>query len=253
MNRMTKIYRTLSIVIGMIGVIPVAMAQQASGGKSDARANEDLSFTLGIRFWNTQWNANSFPFSGGKQIVAHADSGSKLVPIPTASIRYKDFGVSASHFMNTSYTLDDGLDSFRSSRTETDLNVLYYVLPGLSASLGYKELKWGGVKIDGPTLALSGSAPLGSGFGVYGTAGAGKLELNGDFLNGKGINSDYALGEVGFSYSTNTNAYLLKGLTATAGYRYQKVTAKGLPLSNNVFRDVYDITSGVTFGLIGRF
>ena len=65
------------------------------------------------------------------------------------------------------------------------------------------------------------------------------------------MKADYALGEFGLTYSFDTNSNVLKGLTATMGYRFQKITGKNAPFANN--RDVNDITSGMTFGLIGRF
>ena len=41
-------------------------------------------------------------------------------------------------------------------------------------------------------------------------------------------------------------------MTVTGGYRFQKIKLKDFPMTNNV-RDVNDITSGMTLGLIARF
>lgn len=218
---------------------------------SPAMADDDLSVSVGLRMWSNQWQANTFPVVGGTQIAAHADSGTKLVPIPIISVRYKEFGVSASQFVETNYTLSDGLNPpFDENRSETDINFSYSFMPGISASIGFKEIRWPvDISIKGPTLALSGSAPIGSGLGVYGTAGIGWFETKAPNLQAQ--KTDYVLGEFGLTYSFDTKSDTLKGLTATVGYRFQKITLKEFSALNN--RDINDITSGPTIGLIGRF
>ncbi|MES2947526.1 MAG: hypothetical protein V4858_03195 [Pseudomonadota bacterium] len=219
-------------------------------GTSPARADDDdFSFSAGLRAWNSQWQANSFPTVGGTTVAVHSDSTTKLVLIPVFSVRYKDYALSASRSMQTSYTLSDGLHPpVDEPREETDINLSYSLIQGLSASVGMKEVRWGTVVIKGPTLALTGSAPIGAGIGMYGTGGMGWLDVQMPGL--PTLNADYALGEFGLTYSFDTKASL-KGLTATLGYRYQKITAKSFSIVNN--RDVNDITSGMTLGLIARF
>lgn len=217
---------------------------------TSAMADDDVSISAGVRLWNNQWQANSFPLTqAGVTVASHADSGSTLATIPVVSLRYKDFGLSASQFIEKSYTLSDGAGSADNKRSETDVNLSYALIPGLSASIGWKQVKWSDVEITGPTLALSGNAPISSGFGIYGTGGIGWLDAKA--ANFQTLKADYALGEFGLTYSFDTNSNVLKGLTATMGYRFQKITGKNAPFANN--RDVNDITSGMTFGLIGRF
>lgn len=232
----------------------LSVALVAGVGTSAALADDEVSFSVGLKYWNAQWQANTFPLESGtgKQIVAHFDSESKLVPIPLLSVRYKDFGLSASQFMSSSFVLSNGyLVPVENNRTETDINLLYSLIPGLSASVGMKRITWNEVVINGPTLALSASAPIGSGFGMYGTGGIGWFDTKTTFT--PTLSTDYALGEVGLTYTFDTKSETLKGLTATLGYRYQKIAARSIPLTNNSSRDVNDITSGMTFSLIGRF
>ena len=220
-------------------------------GVGSVQANEDISVSAGLRFWSSQWQANTFPVIGGSQIAAHADSDSRIAVIPVISVRYKDFGVSASKFMENTYTLTDGIQvPFSAKRSESDINFSYSILPGLSASIGAKEIKWESVVISGPTLGLTGGASIGSGFGLYGTGGFGMM--NTKIQGASDLATDYMLGEFGLSYSFDgVQSTALKGLSATLGYRFQKITAKGSAAVNG--RDIVDITSGLTMGLIARF
>lgn len=218
-------------------------------GANTAYASDDLSVSVGLRLWNNQWQANSFAPVGGTIAAIHADSSTTLAVIPVMALRYKEFGISFSRFLDRSYTLSDGIQPpFEEKRSESDINFSYAFIPGLSVSIGQKEIQWNEVNIKGPTLGASASAPIGLGFGVYGTGGMGWLKTK---APGVSLDSDYALGEIGLSYSFDTKLDIMKGLTATAGYRFQKVTAKSYAPVNN--RDVNDTTAGFVFGLIGRF
>lgn len=226
-----------------------AMAQQSEA--------DYWSGSIGLRMWNNVWNANNFATSGNVQVATHLTSSPQTMPIATASLRYGDFGISGSLGSNTPYSLNDGLlGNVTQNRTEKDVNFSYYLLPSLSASIGYKSVKYvnsgGSSESKGPTIALSASAPLGKGFGIYGTGGVGAHVLSTDGWLPTTLQSDYKLGEVGLSYSTSISASSLKGITVTAGYRYQKITVRDFPLINNV-RDIDDITSGLNLGLIASF
>ena len=111
------------------------------------------------------------------------NSGTELTPILLGSIRYKNFFVSASHFLDTNYNIKTQLTgaSVDVGRNETDLNIGYYVLPSLSLSLGYKEVKFDGglgdAKYAGPVIGISGYGSMGSGFGLYGSFAYGDFTL----------------------------------------------------------------------------
>ena len=97
---------------------------------TSAMADDDVSISAGVRLWNNQWQANSFPLTqAGVTVASHADSGSTLATIPVVSLRYKDFGLSASQFIEKSYTLSDGAGSADNKRSETDVNLSYALNP----------------------------------------------------------------------------------------------------------------------------
>lgn len=227
-------------------VLLVSAFSFAAHAADEGSYSSDLSFSAGVRLWSNQWQANSDIIPGSNHII-RADSNTKLVAIPVFSVRYQNFGASFSYFANTKYNLFNGANTNSISRSESDINLSYSLLPGLSASLGYKSIEWGNVSIKGPILGVSASAPIGSGFGVYGTTGFGWLKTKAGVAESS--NTDYALGDLGLSYSIDTSSTAVKGLTATVGYRFQNITAK--KLING--RDFKDTTSGLTIGLIGSF
>jgi len=221
----------------------------AFGGVVAPAAAEDISVSAGLRLWSSKWQGNVLRQVGGATVSTHNDSGSTTVPMPILSVRYGDFGVSVSQFMSTDYSLSDGLTSSTEARSEYDVNAFYSFIPGLSVGLGYKKIKFPSAATKGPTVSLSGSVPIGAGLGLYATGGIGWLDTKLGSANK--LNTDYALGEFGLTYSFNVEPKFLKSLTATVGYRSQKITVKSVPFAGG--RDVSDTTSGITFGLIGTF
>ena len=212
-----------------------------------AWADDDISVTAGVRLWSVEWLGNGLE---GRS-VTHLDSGATTVPILVGSVRYKDFGFSASRFMSTSFTLANANPqaTFRTKRVELDLHASYYFLPGLSAGIGYKESDFSGGTVKGPIFSLAGSAPLGSGIGLYANGAIGPLKAR---FPGANSNANYTLSELGFSYSFDgASLGAMKGWSATLGYRYQSIKLKNFQLFFG--QDVRDSTVGTTLGLFARF
>lgn len=208
----------------------------------------DLSFSAGVKLWNSQWQASYGPYP--------YNSNTKPVAIYTIAGRYKDFSLSLSSLAKTTYDLSidyqNNTTIFPSDRSEWDVNFSYFLHPNLSASIGYKNLKFfQNTKINGPVIGLSGFAPMNDNFGIYGSLGIGWLETK---TISQKYNTNYELGEVGLAYSFDKKPSFVKGLTATVGYRFQKLTAnKTHETSNGGKHDSRDTTSGLTIGLIGSF
>lgn len=172
---------------------------------------------------------------------------------------------------------------FSGQRREWDVSLGYQILPYLAVTAGYKEIrqKFGDelciasipgvgstdclgsapqsatITYAGPTLGISGAAPIGMGFGLYGNFSYGWLGANyrataqagGD----KGVTDvDYYVGELGLTYT-----HLMKSLpihlpltsaTAYAGYRYQtyESTLRGRGLANG--NNPKDVVQGFVAG-----
>ena len=212
-------------------------------------AQEDVNYSVGLRLWNDTWQGNSFYNLNGKMVNAVQASNPNSVAIPLVSVKYKDYGISFSRSLPNQFSLSDGINSNQTTRSETDLNFLYYFLPNLSTSIGYKTIEWSGLQNKGPILAISASAPLATSLGLYGSAGLGLWTSTIPTL-GK-LNSNYNVGEFGLSYTFIDPIKNIKASTITLGYRFQKLTAKNAPFAN--YRDVSDTTSGVVLGYINSF
>jgi len=146
------------------------------------------------------------------------------------------------------------------TRQEWDVSAGYQILPYLAVTGGYKEIEQtfrintcegtllssglagdcttlfpgkSRVTYAGPTIGLSGAAPIGHGFGLYGNFTYGWLGANfrasGAAATVNDIarvnNVDYYVGELGLTYShllREMPVYMpLSAATAYAGYRYQ--------------------------------
>ena len=145
------------------------------------------------------------------------------------------------------------------SRKEWDVTLGYQILPYLAVTAGYKEIQQkfhqnacsfsfgSGSPLScpsdllslsatyaGPTIGISGAAPIGRGFGMYGNFTYGWLGANArlhnvrnDILGNQGEvdDVDYYVGELGFTYThllKDLPVYMpLSSATAYAGYRYQ--------------------------------
>lgn len=231
-------------VAAMLALVTSLTMAQSSSAQQGADA---VSYSVGLRIWNNQWSANALPTIGGRTLVLRAESnGQKAVPILAGSLRYGDFGVSGSHFFKTSYGFTDSYlppGSVSNTRRETDVNLLYFPLPGFSASVGYKTIGLDGISFKGPILGASGSAPIGGNIGMYGTIALGALKNN--LQNRTG----YELTEVGFSYLMSS---AFPRMTATLGYRAQRLSIKNVALVGGN-QNLRDSIAGLTLGVVASF
>lgn len=244
-----------------------------------ACANDDLTVNVGLRLWNNNWTSwDVYPPFGSGAIPGASEnftSSSETALIPTISVRYKDFLVSGSHFVDRGFDFDGvSGNKFSSDRQETDFLIGYYVLPSLALTLGYKDVKqdFGGTaqfKYSGPMLGVAASAPLTQGFSLYGSFGYGfmdaKLPVGMAALEANGktaLDVNYMLGEVGVAYSIDVSSLLpgAKGMAITLGYRNQVLNTKDFSvrvsdvnpaLQRNT--DLRDTTEGLALGVSVSF
>jgi hypothetical protein len=212
-----------------------------------------VSVSLGVRAWYTQWSTFSYlTDANGVDNIAltQVSAGDKLALVPVLSARYGNFVGSMSMLPATRFNFVDGGSG---TRREYDLNLGYTVLPGLNLTLGYKKVSQrdGEYRYEpgGVVLGLSGSAPLASGFALYGSLAVGKLKTpqsGGDKV--VKFDADYRLTEVGLAYAL-VGGQASPRWTLSAGYRMQVMSSKeafGL-------HDGRDTTQGFTLGAIATF
>jgi hypothetical protein len=238
-----------------------------------AAGDDELIVTVGARAWINDWDSwyktNVFYKTGGIQISEPIDSSTRAVYIPSLSLKYGNFLLSGSYLVRQTYTLSGSLDSITASRSEFDVNLGYYVVPGLALTAGYKQIlqDYGGgaFKWRGPTVAILPAALLNANWGVYGVASYGLFKLrvpqaDSDATFATSFNASYALAEAGVSYVVGVNQ-LIKALRLTLGYRAQILATKDYRLhsistTGSSFTPApyeHDVTYGPTLGISGSF
>ena len=224
----------------------LAGAAQAQSQSQDL----PLSVSVGAKAWSTQWTTFSYaPTGGGSRVLTQVAAKDKVVLLPVLSVRYQDFVGSISGYQSTRHQLSDGSSN---TRAEFDANVGYLVLPGVALTLGYKKVSQKGdfsYTPAGPVAGLSGAAPLGGAFSLYGAFGWGRMKTpSSTDPRIVQFDADYRLSEVGLAYNMAVGR-LPKALAFTAGYRMQVLTSKDALGS----QDGRDLTQGFTFGLVATF
>lgn len=225
-----------------VSIPDIGYAEQNDASAKDSEASEPSSnwhASIGIKLHpNRITGTTGFPLLTTAGAVFASDSvrtGTELTPILLGSVRYRNFFVSASHFLDTDYDAKLQQSSVTVSvndRNETDINIGYYVLPSLSLSIGYKEMKYGSdlgaAKYSGPFVGVSGFGSLGSGFGLYGSFAYGAVKIDASAVPDGAKNFSYINYEGGLAYSFDfrERGGFLNALTITLGYRYQNIESK---------------------------
>lgn len=253
-----------------------SLALLVCAAASPAFAGDDVLVTLGAKVWNNKWTSWDYypPLAlsstmGLPGASENFTSGSQSALIPSLTLRYQNFLLTGSKFVNKEYGFAGSSGtSFTAKRDETDLHAGYYVLPTLALTVGYKDVKQdfaGGkvFKYSGPIIGAVGSAPLTQGFSLYGNFGYGAM--NAEFPSGltdnsgRGkMNADYLLSDVGIAYSFDVNSLFpgAKAMTATLGYRSQTLATQGFAVGTDPAKptqsrstELRDNTEGIVLGI----
>ena len=289
-----KLASIVAFTAGLLGFAPYAAAQQTDSGgwfsdmfKTDW--SKDFSFTFGTKVWINEWttwnNPPTFdndlpvdldgdgapdilaadPFPDGRQVTSHTARNWEVVPIPVASVRWKNLFVSGSYFADTDYKFNS-LGGVEAEREEFDVAMGYYVIPPYLALIaGYKYInqKFGlaNFNFDGPTVGFVGAVPMKYGFSLYTNFAFGFLEVESRIFEISGPNfaldddreSNYWLVDTGIAWTYNVKEtapeLLLSQATVTLGYRHQQVETEGVAAPFNNDDDGIDSTRGVALGV----
>lgn len=231
------------------------VAALALGATGLAQAQlADLSVSVGARVWRTQWTTFSYDTVPGRgDVITQEPAGDKTVLIPVISLRWHDWVGTLSAFSSTDYTFIDG-NGAGNTRKELDLNVGYYVAPGLALTLGHKKTTQKenpgtrSYEVAGLVAGLAGTAPLTPTLGLYGSFGFGKLKPTG--ASSEKYDADYRLAELGLAWNVGLDRGP-KAINLTVGYRTQVLSSKdALPRTGQEARD---LTQGLTLGVVATF
>ena len=250
----------------------VAVILLAAAGPVIADDDTTLQATVGVKAWENEWTS-WYPVlnpASATRVVEPIDNNFDFVLIPQASLRYGDFLVAGSYFVNKTYSLSGAVDPTSGNpvelsprRHEFDVNGGYYVFPSLAITAGYKRVEqdFGSSRYtwSGPTIGLSGSAQLHGPIAVYGAFAYGFMRLHAsvpDDADQTSYDADYTLGEVGLAYLIPTQSSLLS-FSVSLGYRVQTVRTRDFaiatPHSGYADIGVHDVTQGPALGVVTRF
>jgi hypothetical protein len=203
----------------------------------------DFSLSIGARGWVNDWTSwridNVFVNTGPVQVSEPLHSQTRFTVTPQVSLRYRNLLISTSYLATESYSLKGSLATVAATRSEFDANAGYYVLPGLTVVMGYKEVRQdygtGLFKWTGPTAGVAGSVPIGATrWSLYALYGYGMLKLkvpadSADINGRQSFDANYSVIEGGAAYNFGFEGFL-RTLRLTIGYRAQVLTTKGYQL-----------------------
>jgi hypothetical protein len=228
------------------------LATHAQAQSSDSTWMPDMSEvhgTIGLRLWRTDWSTWYDVYE-----YHHADQLTAVIPV--ASLRYKNFLVSGSYMIRKEFefpSTTEGAPPIPVKRNEYDVNVGYFIYPGLAATVGWKNIDYDNRgyhwRAKGLTVGLSGSAPLAPVVSLYGSAAYGwpKIDDGQTFFND--TRAKYLLTEVGLAFPLGQLNDALGRVVVTAGYRYQRVGAVPNFSGVEVFEYAQGPVLAITIGL----
>lgn len=220
--------------------------------------SDELLVTVGLRAWHatfSAWTVTKGPLAcqivGAPPDCGFPDQTANFEPenrplmlIPTLSLRKGSWLLSGSYAVAPTYRFAVLDQTAQNKRREIDASVGYLVLPSASVTLGYKELRQ---DIDGerlvyrgPTLGVSGSAPLTAGgvsiyanaaFGLPGYFEARVNESEADAQGRRKFDVSYRVFEAGVAFPFSLGAPGARPLVLTVGYRGQNAKIKNYRLS----------------------
>ncbi|MEK7382133.1 MAG: hypothetical protein AAB262_02490 [Elusimicrobiota bacterium] len=261
--------KILSIAVLACLAVGAAMPRAAyAEDDNSVQVGKDTFMSIGAKTWLTTWQTN-LTGNSGKGWTMLTD-GPKLGVIPSISLKHKKLLLSGSFMMTpdfqfptesfyngagTLYTL-----KIKGSRQESDLNVGVYVHPSVVLTMGYKGISEkfrvvnslsgtseNKVYLNGMTLGIAGSAPIGNGFSVYGNGVGGWMRVNyGPVREKYDDTAMYEASELGLAWKA-PNA----PISASLGYKFQliqtKISAKNSTNYANLPRN--EVTRGLMLGL----
>lgn len=260
--RKARLVMMIALVAIMMTAISVDMA---------AAEGSDFHASIGYKAWLNQWQTSYIGATGTHILSMTSDY--EFTSIPVLGLRYKDFFLSGSYYMETKFDFPDVsyevtdpsvgtiIETLSASakRSEWDASFGYYVHPSIAVSVGYKRIaqeytdRYSSPGIiytpseftskttyKGPTLGILVNAPIGSGVGIYGNLAYGPLK--GKFEGeSSSFNAPYVLAESGLNYKFEKAPLLIN-----LGYRYQSLDSKPKDMGGQIGPDV---TKGMVFGL----
>jgi hypothetical protein len=271
-------------------VIPLVLGSLACNAAQAQTTPSPTQFTIGAKVWHASWlsylpapytgiGANGAPAAGDSVTGVEGDVRTSVLPL--LGVRHGKFFASASYGrfksdfqVNTSPVITPAGQTLITSRTdhfkrsESDLNVGYFVTPEVGIALGYKDAtetrdtslgiapqptRLVTTRAKGILLGATANFAVYDKLRLYGQAAYGPARIRLDFtdptLAAPKANGRYLIGEVGLSYQVFSSAGGFGGATAALGYRTQTIKTDGYSSTFQQGRDLRDVRDGLALTL----
>jgi len=271
-------------------VISLVLGTLACNAAQAQATPSATQFTIGAKVWHASWlsympatytgiGANGAPATGDSVNAVEGDVRTSVLPL--LGLRHGKFFASASygrfrsdfHLNSTPVITPTGqtlitsrTDHFK--RSESDLNVGYFVTPEIGIALGYKDAtetrdtslgispqptRLVTTKAKGILLGAVANFAVYDKLRLYGQAAYGpariRLAFTDPTLAAPKANGRYLIGEFGLSYPVFSSASGNGGATAALGYRTQTIKTDGYSTVFQQGRDLRDVRDGVVLSL----
>jgi hypothetical protein len=249
-----------------------AMAPMAAYADDDIQVGKDTFLNAGAKLWINTWQTNLTNYSG--QAWNQLTEGPVVGFIPSIALRHKRIFASGSFMVTPDYTFPTqtnfigntgsiAKDDVKASRQEADLNIGFYIVPQIALTIGYKGITESfkvthsvnngaatttdsKVYLNGVTYGVTGSAPMGNGWSVYGSGAGGYMLVNyGPTRSNYDDSALYEASELGFAWHPHASSF-----SATAGYKFQLIQTKISPQNSTNFQNLprNEVTRGFMLG-----
>jgi len=272
-------YISLILLLALLAAAGPSMAAEQS-----TPVGKDLTLAIGMKLWYNTWQSSrpanvNQPGYNGFNVISYT-SDSNVAYIPSISLKFKDFFISASYLNAPEYKFQPYSDvnigsaptftaytvnhTTTAKRTDFDTNIGFYLTPNFAFTMGYKVVSQeitdttSGVGVTsttsvlkptykGLTYGIVASVPIGEGFGLFGNLAMGKMDMEYKGGSSNLYNTDYYSTELGIAYRVQSMP-----LSFTLGYRLQSIEQK-LPDyktgGSKTTPIAADVTKGTTFGM----
>ncbi|MDE2140910.1 MAG: hypothetical protein KGJ84_00690 [Elusimicrobia bacterium] len=230
------------------------------------QVGKDTFVNVGTKLWLNTWQTN---LTGSGRNWNQITEGPVVGVIPNLAVRHKNLFVSGSFMvtpdysfpLQTNYIGSGGvLDkaTIKGSRQEIDMNVGYYIIPQVALTIGYKGVtekfkvsssvsgySENSVYLNGMTFGITGSAPIGNGWSVYGSGAGGFMSVtylpSSNYTDGAG----YEASELGFAWHPHNSSF-----STTLGYKFQLIQTKISSLNSTAYASLprNEVTRGFMLG-----
>jgi hypothetical protein len=271
-------------------VIPLVLSALACSAVQAQPSPSPTQFTIGAKVWHASWlsylpavytgiGANGAPAAGDGVDAAEGDVRTNVLPVLGvrhgkyfASLSYgrfkSDFQANTSPVITpTGQTLiTSRTDHFK--RSESDLNVGYFLTPEFGIALGYKDAtetrdtslgiapqptRLVTTKAKGILLGAVANFVIYDKLRLYGQAAYGpariRLAFTDPTLAAPKANGRYLIGEYGVSYAVFGGVGGHGAATASLGYRTQTIKTDGYATVFQQDRDLRDVRDGLVLTL----